>query len=74
MEYWFQATSNNIHRTQEYVIISDGLVAGTVVAGTVTTVGSLKQFQLIKNISFVQPAWNMGLKLLLTTFIVHKDM
>ena len=36
-------------------------------------VSLLKQFQLMKNISFVQPAWNMGFKLLLTTFIVHEE-
>ena len=42
MEYGFQATTNNIYRAQEYVIISDELVAGTI-----TAVGSVKQFQLI---------------------------
>ena len=64
MEYRFQATTNNIYRAQEYVIISDELVAGTI-----TAVGSLKQFQLIKNTSFVRPTS----KLLLTTFIVHEE-
>ena len=61
MEYGFNATTNNIDRAQEYVIISDGLVAGTI-----TAVG---QFQLIKNTSFVRPTS----KLLLTTFIVHEE-
>ena len=68
MEYGCQATTNNIHRTQDREVISDGLVPGTII-----TVGSLKQVRLMKNV-FVQPAWNMGFKLLLTTFIVRRNM
>ena len=52
---WVQATSNSIHRSQEHVVISDGLVPGTI-----TTVGSLKQFQLIEKYFFCPTSVEYG--------------